>query len=109
MPSLEKFGVNQGVLATWKQNCVPCHGLIGAGDGPQGAILRPTDLTNPRWQKVALDSEIAHTIKQGKGRMPAFPQLPDETVSGLIRLIRLMNPEAAREQTGGSGSGGSTQ
>lgn len=93
MPALEKFGINEVTLAAWKQNCVPCHGLIGRGDGPQGAALRPTDLTNPKWQKVALDDEIARTIKKGRGRMPGFPALPDDTVDGLVRLVRLMNAE----------------
>jgi len=99
MPALEKYGINQVTLAAWKQNCVPCHGLIGAGDGPQGSMTRPTDLTNPKWHEVALDSEIENTIKKGRGRMPAFAQLPDETVTGLVRLIRLMNPERERDAT----------
>ncbi len=97
MPALEKYGINQVTLAAWKQNCVPCHGLIGAGDGPQGPMTRPTDLTSPKWQKVALDSEMENTIKKGRGRMPAFAQLPDETITGLVRLIRLMNPERERD------------
>lgn len=98
MPAMEKFGITPVILSAWKQNCTPCHGLIGRGDGPQGAALRPPDLTNPKWQRVAIDSEIAHTIKKGRGRMPGFPSLPDETVEGLIRLIRLMNPERPAEE-----------
>ncbi len=97
MAALERFGITPAVLASWKQNCVPCHGLIGAGDGPQGAVLRPRNLADPAWQRVALDDEIAHAIKKGRGRMPAFPGLPDETVTGLVRLVRLMNPERSAE------------
>ncbi len=91
MPSGEALGLNDVVLATWKQNCVPCHGIIGRGDGPQAATTRPRDLTDPTWQRVAIDSEIIHTIKKGRGRMPAFGQIPDETVQGLVRLIRMLN------------------
>jgi len=93
MPNLEKHGITDVVLATWKQNCVTCHGTIGRGDGPQGRALRPPNLTDPKWQKVAIDSEIAFTIKKGRGRMPAFQHLPDETVVGLIRLIRMLNSD----------------
>lgn len=105
MPSLEKYGINDVVLATWKQNCVPCHGVIGRGDGPQGVALRPRDLTDPNWQRVAIDSEIAYSIKKGRGKMPAFAQIPDETVSGLVRLVRMLNASPkADEATSPQGS-----
>ncbi len=95
MPDLEKHGITDVVLATWKQNCVRCHGVIGRGDGPDGRALRPRDLSNPTWQRVALDSEIRRTIEKGRGKMPAFGHLPDETISGLIQLIRMLGPRAA--------------
>ncbi len=112
MPNLEKYGITELALATWKQSCVPCHGVIGRGDGPQGAAVRPRDLTDPKWQRVAIDSEIEHAIKKGRGRMPAFADLPDETVTGLVRLIRLLNadpnakrePEKAQPQESGKGT-----
>jgi mono/diheme cytochrome c family protein len=100
MPDLEKQGVNDVVLATWKQTCMSCHGAIGRGDGPAGAALRPPNFTDPTWQKVAIDSEMQHTITHGRGRMPAFAHLPEETVSGLVRLIRLMGARNAPEKTG---------
>jgi hypothetical protein len=105
MPDLEKHGITDVILAAWKTNCTPCHGLIGRGDGPRGAMLHPPDMTNPTWQRVALDSEMEHTIKKGKGRMPAFGQLPNETVTGLIRLIRMLGrrdeaPAASPESEG---------
>lgn len=100
MPSLEQHGINDVVLATWKQNCVPCHGVIGRGDGPQGVGSRPKDLTDPNWQRVAIDSEIVHTIKKGRGKMPAFAQIPDETVLGLVRLVRMLNASPKADESG---------
>jgi mono/diheme cytochrome c family protein len=97
MPNLEQYGLNDLILATWKQNCVPCHGVIGRGDGPQGVAVRPRDLTDPEWQRVAIDSEIAHTIKKGRGRMPAFAQIPEDTVMGLVRLVRMLNAGRVKE------------
>ena len=90
MSKLEQQGVNDVILATWKQNCVPCHGVIGRGDGPQAKVFHPPDLTNPQWQKNAIDSEIRFTLKKGKGRMPAFAHLPEQTVTGLIKLVRML-------------------
>lgn len=104
MPNMERLGINDVVLATWKQNCVPCHGVIGRGDGPQGMAMRPRDLTDPTWQRVAIDSEIAHTIRKGRGRMPGFPNIPEETVTGLIRLVRMLNAEPRTAATADASS-----
>lgn len=91
MPQLQKYGINDVILATWKQNCVQCHGQIGRGDGPQAARVKPPDLTSPTWQKNALDSEIARTIEKGRGQMPPFGHLPKETIEGLVKLVRLLD------------------
>jgi mono/diheme cytochrome c family protein len=104
MPSGESLGLSDVVLATWKQNCVPCHGIIGRGDGPQAAATRPRDLTDPAWQRVAIDAEIIHTIKKGRGRMPAFSQIPDETLQGLVRLVRMLNASPPPASTSPSSS-----
>lgn len=88
---LSQHGISDVVLATWRQNCVTCHGIIGQGDGPQGKALRPPDFTQPLWQKNALDDHMRRTITKGRGAMPAFGHLPDGTVDGLVRLIRLLN------------------
>ncbi len=93
MPSLREFGISDVTLAAWKQNCTTCHGIIGRGDGPQGAMMRPPDLTNPELHKRMTDEEIRLAIKQGRGRMPAFAQLPDDTVTGLIQFVRLLNAD----------------
>lgn len=104
MPSLDQHGIDDVVLATWRQNCTTCHGLIGRGDGPQGAMFRPPDLTSPAFQARAIDSEILHTIEKGKGRMPGFGQLPKDTIAGLARLVRLLGappkPEASAAAVG---------
>lgn len=90
-PALEEHGISDVILASWKQNCVTCHGPVGRGDGPQGPMVRPPDFTNPVWQKNAMDDHMRRTITKGRGAMPGFAHLPEETVDGLIRLIRLLN------------------
>lgn len=88
-------GIDEVVLAAWKQNCVRCHGVIGRGDGPQGAMFGATDLTRADWQVSVSDESIADTIRTGRGSMPGFSNLPEPTVKGLIRLIRLLNAGAS--------------
>lgn len=94
----QEHGISDVVLATWKQNCVTCHGVIGRGDGPQGRMLRPPDFTHPVWQKNARDDHMRRTIVKGRGAMPAFGHLPEETVDGLLRLIRLLNRDRSNTE-----------
>jgi mono/diheme cytochrome c family protein len=86
---LAQHGLNEVVLVAWEQNCVRCHGRFGRGDGPQGPMVRATDLTNPRWQSTATDDGIVKVIREGRGLMPAFP-LPETTLRSFVQLIRLL-------------------
>ncbi len=75
------------VELAWQKNCANCHGQRGAGDGPQGSMVKATDLTSPDWQGKRSDADIAAVIKRGKGKMPAF-DLPPAVMDGLVKRIR---------------------
>ena len=92
-PELAKHGLNEVAIVAWEQNCVRCHGRFGRGDGPQGGMVRASDLTSPRLQS-APDEQLLATIKNGRGLMPAFP-LPEETLKMLVQLIRLLGQATA--------------
>lgn len=77
----------QLVEATWKTQCSRCHGPVGHGDGPEGPMVKATDLTSEEWQAKVQDPEIAATIKNGKNKMPKF-ELPDQVIVGLVLRIR---------------------
>lgn len=98
------FGISEVVLAAWKTNCTTCHGIIGRGDGPQGPMTKPRDLTDPTWQASVSDEDIKSAIVNGRGAMPAF-QLPEDTVSGLVKLVRLLNRDRVVGD-GGAAEGG---
>jgi mono/diheme cytochrome c family protein len=83
-------GVDEVTIVTWKENCAKCHGTVGAGDGPQGPMTHARDLTSPEWQAATSDAVIAQSIRDGRGRMPAF-KLPDSTLASLVRLVRLFD------------------
>lgn len=93
---LAAAGVDEVTIVTWKENCAKCHGTVGAGDGPQGPMTHARDLTNPEWQAATSDEAIMQSIRDGRGRMPAF-KLPDATLASLVRLVRLFD---ARRQAG---------
>lgn len=95
------LGVDQVVLVTWRQDCTRCHGMLGRGDGPQGAMFGARDLSDPAWQASASDAEITTAITKGKGKMPAF-DLPASTVKGLVHLVRMMNANRGAPQASAS-------
>ena len=78
------------VEAAWGTNCAVCHGRFGQGDGPQGALVHASNLTDPNFQARASDEQIAATIRNGKNKMPAFPALPEAVVKGLVARIRTL-------------------
>jgi mono/diheme cytochrome c family protein len=92
-------GLEDVTIVAWQQNCTRCHGQLGRGDGPQGAMLKATNLSDPTWQGSVTDEHIAGVIKTGKGAMPPS-NLPDGTIANLVKLVRMMN--AAR--LGGAGA-----
>ena len=79
--------LQQLVESAWMQTCNLCHGALGKGDGPQGALVKAPDLTRPDWQAKVTDEEIAARIRSGKGLMPPN-DLPDSTIKGLVARIR---------------------
>lgn len=107
-PREGEHGPSAVVMAAWKQNCMTCHGIIGRGDGPQGAELRPPDLTDPAWQRSVDDERIRQTLKSGRGAMPAFGHLPNDTIDGLVALVRMLSSDRGVSASSPSPSGAGT-
>src|SRR4051812_28546755 len=51
-------GLDEVTIAAWRRSCTSCHGEIGRGDGPQGAMLRARDLSDSAWQATISDAQI---------------------------------------------------
>jgi mono/diheme cytochrome c family protein len=73
--------------STWKNQCTPCHGPMGLGDGPNGPMVGAKNLTDPSFLSSRTDAELTASISNGKGRMPKF-DLPPAIVAGLVARIR---------------------
>jgi hypothetical protein len=98
---LAAHGISDVVLVAWRQKCVRCHGTIGRGDGPQASMYAPPDLSDEKRQAALTDPDIHQLIRAGRGKMPAF-DLPDSTLEGLVKLVRLIGggPEPAAAASG---------
>jgi cytochrome c oxidase cbb3-type subunit 3 len=72
----------------WRSTCAVCHGMLGRGDGPNGPMVKAPDLTEKSFLASRNDAQLAAVIRGGKGKMPAFPQLPPSVVNALVRRVR---------------------
>lgn len=80
--------------ALFEQVCAPCHGPSGHGDTQQGRAVGAKDLTRDEARRLR-DDEIAHQIRVGKGKMPAFAGALDEgQIAAVIAYLRKV--QAAR-------------
>lgn len=74
----------------WDQ-CVPCHGATGAGDGPAVDLLwpRPRDLRRAPLRLGADRPRLARTIREGVPgtAMPGFPALSPDQIAALVAYI----------------------
>jgi mono/diheme cytochrome c family protein len=78
--------------------CIACHGVSGAGNGPQSNELnpRPRNFQDPEWQRSVTDSYLERIVVEGGvavGKSAVMPPNPDlagkpELVSALRSLLR---------------------
>ena len=69
-----------GARAVYLSQCAVCHGNTMAGSPPEiPGLIAIGDRLSP--------ADITLTIKTGKGRMPAFPNLYEDQLNGLVNFL----------------------
>lgn len=83
-------------------NCVPCHGAGGRGDGPSSAHLepKPRDHTDRAYMKTLSDEDLAATIRNGgvltgMPQMPSHPHIQGEDMDALLAFVRSLSEPSA--------------
>jgi cytochrome c oxidase cbb3-type subunit 3 len=77
----------------FQRTCSGCHGADGRGSWRAGLATRPRDLTKPDFQAQMSNEQLRHSIRVGKGQMPAFGGLMgDEEISDVIAFVRTLVP-----------------
>jgi mono/diheme cytochrome c family protein len=81
--------LNVDAAALFGAKCAICHGKTGTGMAKWKSAGQP-DFTDAEWQKSHSDSQIADTIKNGKGKyMPAYKEkLSAEEIAALVGRVR---------------------
>lgn len=82
--------------AIWEQECAACHGVRGAGDGPQAIVdsIQMPDLGNLT-TSAGQSLEAWHTVTaSGRGEMPAFQdKLSDADIWAALSFARTFGYE----------------
>jgi mono/diheme cytochrome c family protein len=77
----------------YKQRCVLCHGAEGKGDGPGAAALnpKPRNHTDAAYMSTQTDEQLLHSIRDGKGQMPAWGKImTEEEMHSVLAYIRTL-------------------
>ena len=82
----------------WETKCAVCHGITGAGNGPNAEQFepRPRNETDPAWQASVTDDQIREIILRGGVKLGKSPAMPSNTrlrerpevLDGLVKIIR---------------------
>jgi glucose dehydrogenase len=75
----------------YREQCAVCHGVDRRGSPPSFPSL--VDIG-----KKLTDEQIAHAVKTGIGRMPAFPNIDESRMTDLLHYLR--EPDAAQIAAG---------
>jgi len=75
----------------YKKNCTSCHGLERQGNPPVYPALTTVQKT---------DQELRDILRQGKGIMPAFPQLSDRDINAVVAYVRSDESEIRIDSSG---------
>jgi mono/diheme cytochrome c family protein len=106
--------------AIFRQQCAPCHGADGRGDGEAAYLLypRPRNLRTAQykfvstWEKVATDDDLFLTISRGipGSAMPSWGHLPEADRWALVAYVKGLADApwtvAARSDPGADGAPG---
>jgi mono/diheme cytochrome c family protein len=78
----------------YQTSCAPCHGAAGKGDGAvaKNLAVKPSDLTDPKWEHGSTDGEIFVNIRDGIGpqmKMKAFKgKVSDQDIWNIVNYLR---------------------
>ncbi len=80
----------------YERNCLACHGVGGAGDGPAARALRPppTSFTDKKTWEGLTDERLSASIRTGRpgSSMMAFGSLSPEELANLVAYLRTFAP-----------------
>ncbi len=82
----------------YQENCLPCHGATGGGDGPAAAVLKPKPRNFKEGKFLYGDTMAAlkKTVKNGVNgtAMPAWgPTLKEKEIEAVIHYVKSLKTQ----------------
>jgi mono/diheme cytochrome c family protein len=76
----------------FQNNCAPCHGDTGEGDGPVSdeLLVKPANLTDAKSMNPQTDGELFWRITTGFSGMPSWSKLTDTQRWRLVNYVRTL-------------------
>jgi len=76
----------------FENNCAPCHGDTGEGDGPVSdeLLVKPANLTDAKSMNPQTDGELFYRITTGFSGMPSWSKLTETQRWRLVNFIRTL-------------------
>ncbi len=77
----------------FEENCLPCHGASGRGDGPASKALtkKPGNLTDAKRMETQTDGALYWKIGEGSNPMPEFKDaLTDDQRWEVINYVKTL-------------------
>ena len=92
-------GAAEAGKKVYEQHCIQCHGEKGDGEGPAAVHLspRPRDFTSGKFKlrttpsgALPTDDDLKRVVRKGMPytSMPAWPQLSDAEVDGVVKYLK---------------------
>jgi mono/diheme cytochrome c family protein len=76
-------------IRLYRSHCIDCHETNGRGEMSRLSMPAIPDFTRPDWHRARSNDRLAHSIREGKGFMPAWKdQLAATDVVELVSLVR---------------------
>jgi cytochrome c6 len=84
---------NVDASALFAKECATCHGKDGQAKTFKAKFNHARNLTDAKWQAEVTDERLYNSIRNGKGKMPAFgKKLSDPQINALVSFVRTLKP-----------------
>ncbi len=74
--------------AVYQQNCAPCHGVSGKGDGPAARALKPPPGAFATSPNAHSESEVTRVITDGTPHPTFAKKLTADQVQAVARYVK---------------------
>ena len=89
--SISPEQANVDAKSLFTKECATCHGKDGQAKTFKAKFNHARNLTDAKWQAEVTNERLSNSIRNGKGKMPAFgKKLSDAQINALVAFVRTL-------------------